>query len=162
MQHLTPIPIPDPRTLQDYLYPRTYNLQIQTDQAGDKLTCRLLDGQSHLGAPELHPPISEERLLETGINLQATEIPAVKPSDIFLDHRLQSFVWKVTLAGKEMVCKASIDVFEHAIGDELEAYLKIRSAGINLRVPELQGWYARSLTHTLSVFTMVSRNCPVP
>ena len=45
--------------------------------------------------------------------------------------------------GEEMVCKSSIDVFKHAIGDELAAYLKIRSAEVELRVPELKGqWWS--------------------
>jgi hypothetical protein len=76
-----------------------------------------------------------------GLNLEATDVPVVKPTKVFLDRRLQNFVWKVTLDGEQVICKAPIDVFEHAIGDELEAYLKIRSAREKLRVSELKGWY---------------------
>jgi hypothetical protein len=67
MRRLVSIPIPDTQTLQDYLYPRTYNLQVLTQEPGDKLTCRVLDGPGHLGVSELHPPISTKRLHKMGL-----------------------------------------------------------------------------------------------
>jgi len=33
----------------------------------------------------------------------------------------------------------SVILFKHAVGDELATYLKIRAAGVDLRVPELKG-----------------------
>jgi len=56
-----------------------------------------------------------------------------------LASHLQNFVWKVNVEGEELVCKASLDIFEYAIGDELETCMKIRSAGIRLKVPQLKG-----------------------
>ncbi|KAK3294166.1 uncharacterized protein B0H64DRAFT_181096 [Chaetomium fimeti] len=139
MHRLMHTPIPEAQTLEDYLYPQTYMLQVVTDSAGDNLACRTLDGPGHAGVPELHPPISDERLRGMGLDLEATDIPVVKPPQIILNRRLQGFVWKVTIDGEEMICKVSIDAFEYAIGDELAAYLKIRSARVKLRVPELKG-----------------------
>ncbi|KAL2128606.1 hypothetical protein VTI74DRAFT_8944 [Chaetomium olivicolor] len=133
MQHLVPTPIPDTQTLQDYLYPQTYNLQVLTGSEGEKLTCRALDG--YAGIPELHPPVSEDRLRAMGLDLETTVVPVVKASQVISVRRLQSFVWKVTVDGEEMICKS----FEHAIGEELATYVKIRSAGVELRVPELKG-----------------------
>jgi hypothetical protein len=43
--------------------------------------------------------------------------------------------------GEEIICRASLDLFEHAVGDELATYIKIRAAGVQLRVPELKGRY---------------------
>ncbi len=135
MQHLAPTPIPAAQTLQDQLYPQTYTLQVLTD--GDKLTCRTLDG--YTGITEPHPPVSADKLLAMELDVETTDIPILQASQVVLVRRLQCFVWRVTVDGEEMVCKSSIDVFKHAIGDEPAAYLKIRSAEVELRVPELKG-----------------------
>jgi hypothetical protein len=58
-----------------------------------------------------------------GLDLETTDVPIVKPSQITLARRLQSFVWRVTVGGEAMICKASTDVFEHAIDAELAVYL---------------------------------------
>jgi hypothetical protein len=135
MQHLAPTPIPAAQTLQDQLYPQTYTLQVLTE--GDKLTCRTLNG--YAGIAEPHPPVSADKLLAMELDVETTDIPVLQASQVVLVRRLQNFVWRVTVNGEEMVCKSSIDVFKHAIGDELAAYLKIRSAEVELRVPELKG-----------------------
>jgi hypothetical protein len=78
------------------------------------------------------------------LNLETTDLRVVKPSEVILVRHFQNHVWRVTVDGEEMICKASLDLFEHAIGDELAAYLKIRVAaarGVKLRVPELKGRY---------------------
>lgn len=74
-----------------------------------------------------------------GLDLETTDVPVFEATQIILVCRIQSFVWRVTVDGEQMICKSSIDVFEHAIGDELAAYLKITSAGVGLRVSELKG-----------------------
>lgn len=142
MQQLAPNLIPDAHTLEQYLYPQTHTLQILTDFGCGRLTCRPLDGYT---IPESHPPISEDRLHTMGFSLETTDIPIVKVSQVILVRRLQGLVWKVAVDGKdgkdreEMICKASIDVFHHPLADELETYLKIRSAKAEFRVPELKG-----------------------
>jgi hypothetical protein len=139
MQRLapTPGPGPDPQTLHDYLYPQTHMLQVLTDFGRGKLTCCTVDG--YAGIPDPHPPVSEDALRTMGLDLETTDVPIIKPSQVIFIRRLQSLVWRVTVDGEEMICKASIDVFENAIGEELAAYLKIRSAGVKLDVPELKG-----------------------
>ncbi|KAH6850504.1 hypothetical protein B0I37DRAFT_390598 [Chaetomium sp. MPI-CAGE-AT-0009] len=122
------------QTLQHYLYPPSYALQIFTE--GGKLTCRMLDDNTVI--PELHPPVPEERLRAIGLDLDTTDLPVVKPAQVTLVHHLQTLVWRVTVDAEEMICKASLEVSEHAVGDELEAYLKIRAAGVKLRVPTLK------------------------
>ena len=138
MQRLVPTPVPEAQTLQDFLYPPTYTLQIFTD--GDRLACRTL--HDYAGISERHPPISAERLRAMDLDLETTDLRVIQPSQVVLVRRLQNHVWKVTADGEELICKASLDLFEHAIGDELATYLKIRAAaanGVKLRVPELKG-----------------------
>lgn len=141
MRQLAPTPIPDAQTLEQYLYPQTQTLQVLTDFGCNGLTCRPLDG--YTGIPERHPPVSEDRLRTMGFSLETTDIPIVQVSQVILVKRLQGLVWKATVDGKdgeEMICKASIDIFDdHPIADELETYLKIRSSGAELRIPELRG-----------------------
>ncbi|KAK4041378.1 hypothetical protein C8A01DRAFT_14839 [Parachaetomium inaequale] len=136
MRELAPVPIPEPRTLQEQLYPQTYTLQILTEDG--KLTCRQLD--SYAGLTERHPPVAEDKLRVMGLGAEPTiNVPVVKASQVVLVRRLQSFVWLVKVGEADMVCKTSLDTFWNSIGEELEAYLKIRAAGVEPRVPELTG-----------------------
>jgi hypothetical protein len=138
MRKLAPVPFPEPRTLQEWLYPQTYILQILTKDG--KLICRQLD--SYAGLTERHPPVAEDKLRAMGLSLEqpgTNVVPVVKASEVVLVRRLQNFVWLVKVGEKDMVCKASLDTFWNPIGEELEAYLKIRAAGVELRVPELKG-----------------------
>lgn len=135
MRRLAPIQIPAAQTLQDELYPPSYTLQILTE--GDKLTCRTLDG--YTGIPERHPPVPEARLRVIGLGLNTTDLHVVNTSQAVLIRHLHNLVWRVKVNGEEMICKASLDLFKHAVGDELATYLKIRAAGVDLMVPELKG-----------------------
>jgi hypothetical protein len=75
MQKLAPpadSPRPEPRTLQEYLYPETYALQILTE--GDRLACRRLDGYR---IPDKHPPIPEAKLQEIGLDSDTIPVPVV-------------------------------------------------------------------------------------
>ncbi|EAQ87442.1 predicted protein [Chaetomium globosum CBS 148.51] len=137
MEQLAPSPVPANQTLHGYLYPQTYALQAFTDFETSRLVCRPGDG--HPAMPERHPPVSEQQLSEMGLDLATTDIPIVEASQVILVRRLQRLVWKVTVNGEEMICKASSDVFCHAVPNELQAYLKIRSARAELNVPELKG-----------------------
>jgi hypothetical protein len=134
MQRLAPTPILAAETLQDHLYPQTYTLQILTE--GGKLTCRTPDG--YTGTPELQP-VSEKRLRAMELDIETTDVPVVKASQVLLVRRLQGFVWRVTVHREEMVYKSATNVSEDTIGDELAIYLKIRTAGVKLGVPELKG-----------------------
>ncbi|KAK4152396.1 hypothetical protein C8A00DRAFT_16297 [Chaetomidium leptoderma] len=135
MRRLAPTQIPAAQTLQDNLYPPTYTLQVLTE--GDKLTCCTLD--DYTGIPERHPPVPEERLRAMELDLDTTDLLVVKPSQVILVRHLHHLVWRVMVDGEEMICKASLDLFEHAVSDELATYLKIRTAGVKLRVPDLKG-----------------------
>ncbi|KAK3290436.1 uncharacterized protein B0H64DRAFT_378648 [Chaetomium fimeti] len=137
MQQLVPIPIPDTQILEQYLYPQTYILQILTDFERTKLTCQTLD--AYAGLSDRHPPISEDELRAMGLDLETTDIPLIRASQVILVRRLQGLVWKVMVDREELVCKAAIDRFEHPLVNELETYLKVRSAGVALRIPELKG-----------------------
>ena len=159
MQHLAPARIPTAQTLQDHLYSPTFTLQVLTE--GGKLTCRTLD--NFTGVPELHPPISSDRLQAMNLDLDTTDVPVVEASQVILGCRLHCApIWKVTVGGKEMICKASLDVSEHAMGDELATYLKIRAAGVKLNVPELKGTQMKIVIrdeHQTNSHT--DRNCSV-
>ncbi|KAL2261271.1 hypothetical protein VTK26DRAFT_4492 [Humicola hyalothermophila] len=137
MQQLAPTRIPDAETLEQYIHPRTYVLQVFTDFDRAALTCRALDGFAAIR--DSHPPVPEDRIRAMGLDLATTDIPIVKASEVILIDRLQGMVWKVRVGGEEMICKGSINVFTNPLCDELEAYVKIRSAGATLRVPELRG-----------------------
>ncbi|KAK1763084.1 hypothetical protein QBC33DRAFT_573601 [Phialemonium atrogriseum] len=133
MKTLTPLPVPEEQTFQDHLYPEIHTLQVFTE--GGKLVSHKLDGYD---LPERHPPIPESRLQEIGLD---DTIPVLKPSEIMLGTRLQGLVWKVNVNGEDMICKITFDIFEDAIGRELETYQKIRNAdlGNDLKVPQLKG-----------------------
>jgi hypothetical protein len=137
MRRLAPAQIPAAQTLQDHLYPPAYTLQVFTE--GDKLTCRTLDDRTALRLRERHPSVPKERLRAMELDLDTTDLLVVKPSQVILVHHLHHLVSRVTVGGEEMISKASLDLFEHAVGDELATYLKIRAAGVKLRVPELKG-----------------------
>jgi hypothetical protein len=136
MRRLAPTQIPEAQTLQDALYPPTYTLQVFTEDG--KLTCRTLDDDDTV-VPEHHPAVPEERLRAMEPDLDTTGLLVVKPSQVILVRHLHNWVWSVTVNGEEMICKASLHLFEHVVGDELSTYLKIRAAGVRLRVPELKG-----------------------
>jgi hypothetical protein len=138
MQELAPVPTPELQTLQEWLYPQTYTLQILTED--NKLTCRQLD--SYEGLTDRHPPVAEDKLCAMGLRLDqpATNVVrVVEASEVVLVRRLQNFVWLVKVGEEDMVCKASLDTFWNPIGEELETYLKIKAVGVELRVPELKG-----------------------
>ncbi|KAI0838568.1 hypothetical protein F5Y06DRAFT_268381 [Hypoxylon sp. FL0890] len=147
MRQLAPsTPLSTPRTLQEELYPETYMLQVLTE--GDKLKCHRLDGYE---LPPKHPPIPEAKLQEIFPEAKLQDIKpnvispfsitVVKPSQIILGPRLQSLVWKVDVDREEMICKVSLDIFQDAISEELQTYMKIRDAkvGVGMRVPQLKG-----------------------
>lgn len=142
MKTLTPLPVPEEQTFQDHLYPEIHTLQVLTE--GGKLVSHKLDGYD---LPERHPPIPESRLQEIGLD---DTIPVFKPSEIMLGTRLQGLVWKVNVNGEDMICKITLDIFEDAIGRELETYQKIRNAdlGNDLKVPQLRGKHLKSRLET--------------
>ncbi|KAK4044294.1 hypothetical protein C8A01DRAFT_42963 [Parachaetomium inaequale] len=90
--------------------PPTYTLQILSE--GDKLTCRTLD--DFTGILERHPPVPKESLRAVELDLDTTDLLVVKPSHVILVRHLHHLVWKVTVDGEELICKASLDLFEHA------------------------------------------------
>ena len=132
MREIAPLSIPEPRTLQERIYPPTYTLRVYSEDerlASQELTTFEL--------PAKHPPIAEANLQEIGLD---DTLPVFDPSQIILGPRLQSLVWKVTIDGEDMICKVALDIFEEAVGEELETYLKIQKAGTidGLRVPQTQ------------------------
>ncbi|KAK3896520.1 hypothetical protein C8A05DRAFT_39941 [Staphylotrichum tortipilum] len=135
MRRLAPTPIPAAKTLQDYLYPQVYTLQVLTE--GDHLTCITLD--SDAGIPDEYQSVPKDRLRTMGLDIETTDIPVVKASHVILVRRLQGYVWRVTVDREDLVYKSLVNVFPENIGDELGTYLKLRSAGIDLKVPELRG-----------------------
>lgn len=138
MRQLAPTPNPEPRTLHDLLYPLTFTLQVFTED--NKLACREIE-HDDVGLPEQHPPVPEATLRAMGLDLEApdSELPVVEASQVLLVRCIQNLVWLVNVDGVDMVCKASLDIFEHAIGHELETYLNIRRAGVELKLPQLKG-----------------------
>jgi hypothetical protein len=136
MRELGPAtPLLEPRTLQEWLYPESHVLQILTENG--TLVGRKLDSYE---LPDRHPPIPEAKLLEMGLEIT---IPVFKPSEVVLGPRLQSLVWRVTVHGQDMICKASRHFFQDAICDELATYNKLRkheaASSNELRIPELKG-----------------------
>lgn len=133
MRELAPLSTPEPRTLQERIYPPTYALRVFAKDGG-------LASQElvNFKLPAKYPPITEAKLQEIGLD---DTLPVIGPSQIILGPRLQSLVWKVAVGGEDMVCKVAIDIFGQSVSEELETYLKIRKAGItdDLRVPELKG-----------------------
>ncbi|KAL2194749.1 hypothetical protein P885DRAFT_80055 [Corynascus similis CBS 632.67] len=114
MQRLASSPIQSAQTLQDHLYPQIFTLQILTE--GDKLTCRSLDNDAI--PPKNRRLVLENRLRAMGLDIETTDIPVIKASQVIL---------------------SLINVSERHIGDELATYLKLRSASIKWKVPELKG-----------------------
>ncbi len=135
MRRLAPTPIPAAQTLQDHLYPKVHHLQVLTESAS--LTCRTLDADT--GVAKEHHSVSIDRLRAMGLDINTTDIPILKASQVVLVRHLQSYVWRVTVDGEDLVYKSLVNVFEETVGDELATYLKLRSAGLGLKVPELKG-----------------------
>lgn len=132
MRELAPlVALPEPRTLEEQLYPPTYTLQVYTEDK--KLTSKKLDGYN---VPFRHPPIPVAQLQECQLG---DDVPVIDVSRIVLGPRLQSLVWKVEVDEEMMICKASMDVFGNSLGDELATYQKIRTTENDLRVPQLKG-----------------------
>jgi hypothetical protein len=135
MQRLAPTRILAAETLHDHLYPPVYTLQVLTE--GDNLTCHKLDNDA---VPAEHDrSVSEDKLRIMELDMRTTDIPVVKASQVMLVRRLQGRVWRVTVDGEDLVYKSLINVSEPTMGDELATYLKLRSAGVELRVPTLKG-----------------------
>ena len=134
------VPLPQPRTIQELLYPEIQGLQILTEAS--RLTARKIDSYT---PQDNHPPISELKLSKQG-GLGPT-IPVFKASDVVLGKRLQSFVWSVNVSGEKMICKVSTGSFFNIVGDELATYQKLRKAAATssheLRAPELKGMYPK-------------------
>ncbi|KAI1381680.1 hypothetical protein F4677DRAFT_399346 [Hypoxylon crocopeplum] len=132
MQELAPpTPLPEPRTLQEQIYPETYTLQVLT--MDNKLICHKLDSYN---VPIRHPPISAAQLQEIDLD---DDIMILDPSQIVLGPRLQGLVWKVEANGETMICKVTFDIFGNALGDELAVYQKLKGAGDKLKTPKLKG-----------------------
>jgi len=136
MQRLAPSPIQSAQTRQDHLYPQVYTLQILTK--GDKLTCRLLDNDA---IPyKNRRRVSENRLRVKGLDIKTTDILVIKASYGYLSSLPRGLrLERVTVDGEDLVYKSLINVSERHIGDKLTTYLKLRSAGIKWKVPELKG-----------------------
>ncbi|KAI1182283.1 hypothetical protein F5B17DRAFT_421070 [Nemania serpens] len=133
MQELAPAtPPPEARTLQEYLYPVTYTLQVLTEDK-NLASHRLRD----YSPPDPYPPISEDKLRAMDLD---EDIPVFNPSQVVLGERLQGLVWKVEVDGELMLCKASCrNAFWNSLSGELATYQKIRRAKDELLVPELKG-----------------------
>jgi hypothetical protein len=134
MQNVAPEPLPEAHTLHDYLYPPSYKLQVRTDGANLKV---FKNDDFHI--PERHPPIPQSKL--NGMDL-GDDIPVFQSLQIPVGRRLQSFVFRVTIGGEEMILKLSINMFGRiAVDEELATYLKIRNARSEnkLLVPKLKG-----------------------
>ena len=121
----------------DLLCPPTFTLQVFTED--NKLVCREVEADD-VGLGEKHPAVPEAVLRAMGFDLEAPDFPVVEASEVLLVRCIQNFVWLVKVDGVDMVCKISLDIFKHAIGHELETYLKIRRAGVELKIPQLKGW----------------------
>jgi hypothetical protein len=154
MQELAPFPIPEPRTLQERIYPPTYSLRVFAEDG--RLTSQIL---TDFEFPAKYPPISEAKLQEIGLD---DTLPVFDSSQIVLGPRLQALVWKVTIDGEDMICKVAIDVFGESVSEELETYLKIRNVGTidGLRVPELKGapMYFQIITFTADIISGIIRS----
>ena len=137
MQRLAPpTPLPAvPETLHGYLYPQTYFLQVLTED--NKLVSRPL----HKDA--LPPPsplfVSEEKLSAMGLDIDTTHLRVVQAPQVVLVQCLQNGVWRVTVDGQEVVYKSLLHPFKNIMGNELETYLKLGAAGLQLKIPQLKG-----------------------
>lgn len=133
MQELAPAtPLPKARTLQDFLYPAAYTLQVLTKD--DKLIARRL--HNYTPADE-HLPIPEEKLEAMDLD---EDLTVFNPSQVVLRQQLQKLIWKVDVDGESMLCKITFDSqFWNSLSNELAIYQKIRGAGDELLVPQLKG-----------------------
>ncbi|KAK5999060.1 hypothetical protein PT974_01448 [Cladobotryum mycophilum] len=111
---------PSPTTMQEQLYPETHILQVLTRE-GQLVSLRRDDYE----LDEKYSPIPEEKLRQMNLD---DSVPVVEPRRIKLGHRLQSCVWKVCVDGEDMICKISYYICKDALGEELDAYLKLRGA----------------------------------
>lgn len=153
IQELGPAtPLPEPRTMQEQLYPPFHTLQILTED--EKLVGRKLNGYE---VPEKYTPVLAANL--RGIEPQ-NDIPIVDCSDIIPKERLQNLVWRVVVNGEEMVCKISSFIFAKAIEEEIDAYLRIRSAhGLeDLMIPSFKGI---CISLSFEAKTNIVRNCQI-
>ncbi|KAF2965718.1 hypothetical protein GQX73_g7863 [Xylaria multiplex] len=124
-----PVPLPEPRTLDEELYPPTYALQVLTK--GDQLSSHPIDFKG----PELVPPISEQQFRALGI-----ETAIYRPSEVTLISCMKGLVWKVEVGGETMICKVSKnDVFGPTLANELEVYQKISQLGNGSKFPKMKG-----------------------
>jgi len=131
------VPVPEPRTLQEQLYPQIHVLQILTENG--TLAAHRLEGYP---LRDRHRPIPESKLQEQGG--LGPDIPVFNASHIVMGERIQRWVWLVDVAGEKMICKVSAGSFFNIIGDELATYQKLEKAKVSfpeLRVPELKGKY---------------------
>ncbi|KAI1826325.1 hypothetical protein F4861DRAFT_102260 [Xylaria intraflava] len=127
-----PKPLPEPRTMEEQLYPPTHKLQVLTE--GDKLVFHKI---SDSRGPERPVPLSEEQLRELALD---AEIPVYHPSKVVLIKRLQSLVWQVNVDGEIMICKVAMHpIFGPTLANELGAYQKIGRFGDELKLPKLKG-----------------------
>jgi hypothetical protein len=154
MQELAPFSIPEPRTLQEQIYPPTYSLRVFAEDV--RLSSQVL---TDFEFPTKYPPIPEATLQKIGLD---DTLPVFDSSQIVLGPRLQALVWKVTIDGEDMICKVAIDVFGESVSEELETYLKIRNVGTidGLRVPELKGapMYFQIITFTADIISGIIRS----
>jgi hypothetical protein len=139
MQELAPAtPSSEVRTLQDYLYPEIYTLQVLTKD--DKLAShRLYD----YAIPDRHPPLPETELKAIDLD---KDIPTFNASQVVLEDLLQGYVWKVNVEGEVMICKTSFLHIGNSFRGELATYQKLRRAGDDLLVPKLKGTMTKTCT----------------
>ncbi|KAJ2978636.1 hypothetical protein NUW58_g7437 [Xylaria curta] len=132
MLNLAPTtPLPEVRTLHDYMYPETHYLRVITED-GQLVGHKLHD----YAPPPQYPPIPDEELKALDLD---TDLPTFNASQVVLRKRFQSCIWEVDVEGELMVCKASFQRhFWNSLSDELLTYQKIRRAGDGLLVPKLK------------------------
>jgi len=124
--------LPVPRTLQGYLYPDSFTLQVLTKDG--QLECHRLH---EYVIDDHYPPISEDKL--KSINLDE-DVPVFTPAQVIPQRRLHGLVFEVEVEGERAILKVSGDShFWNSLSDELATYLKLRKAGEDLMVPKLKG-----------------------
>ncbi|KAI1116431.1 hypothetical protein F5Y14DRAFT_64338 [Nemania sp. NC0429] len=133
MQELAPVtPLPEARTLQEYLYPTAYTLQVLSKD--DKLVAHRLHDYT---PPDEYLPIPDEELKDLDLE---EDIPVFNASQVVLGEVLKHMVWKVDIDGEVMVCKVTFtNNFWNSLSDELAIYQKFRRAEDELLVPKLKG-----------------------
>ncbi|KAK3366564.1 hypothetical protein B0H63DRAFT_558496 [Podospora didyma] len=160
MQELAPRQIPEPRTVYEQVYPDVHRLQILTGP-DNKLVCQKFAFAGRYEPPSPNPPVPKTELLEIGLDLDNSKtqgIPVVDASRLVIINRVQGLVWKVTVEGEGpeiKICKMSWEGFPNAIRYELDAFLKIKKAGLTLNldasevITELKKKWAAQITYTL-------------